>query len=136
MIIHTGKVKAIKDSQLSVEIVQTSACSACHAAKLCRVSETSEKTVLVTVSDSGRFRVGQNVTVCGSESQGMKAVAMAFGLPLVLVILALAVSTVVWDDDRIAALIGLAVLVPYWLILYRFRDRIGKKFSFRVIADV
>lgn len=129
---HTGTVKAIQDNRLSVDIVQISACCSCQARKLCSVSDMKEKTVNVTVPDPGNYHIGQEVTVRGSERQGLRAVWLAFGLPLVLALAALAVSMSVWNSEKVSVLSGLAVLVAYWAVLFLFRERLGRSFSFSV----
>lgn len=129
---HNGTVKAIIGNRLFVDIVQISACSSCQAQKLCRVSEMKEKTVEVTVADPEKYKVGQTVKVFGSSSQGLKAVLLAFGVPLVLTILILVASMSIWNNEKTAVLMGLAVLLVYWTILFLCRDKVGREFSFGI----
>ncbi len=129
---HTGTVKSIQGNRLHVEIVQVSACGSCQAKSLCRISEMKEKTVEVVTASPEKYRVGQAVTVCGSERQGMKAVLLAFGLPLLLTVLTIAASMSLWNSEKTAVLLGLAVLAAYWTALFVCRDRIGKDFAFSI----
>ncbi len=91
-----------------------------------------ERTALVLVSHPERYQVGQNVTVVCGESHGMKAVMLAFGLPLVLIVLTLAVSISIWGSEKVAVLVGLAVFFAYWTALFLLRDKVGRKFSCRI----
>lgn len=86
----------------------------------------------VTVDDPDAYSLGQQVVVMGSEKQGMKAVLMAFGIPLVLLMAGLVTVLAVWSDEKLAALVCLAVLVPYYLVLFLCRDRIRKEFQFTI----
>ena len=79
---HSGVIDKIENRTVYVKIVQVSACSGCQAKSLCRISEMKEKIVEVVVDAPERYSVGQVVTVLGTTSQGAKAVALAFGLPL------------------------------------------------------
>ena len=129
---YTGIVKAIHGNELCVEMLPAStSCDSCRTRNLCRISE-KERTAQVPVSHPERYKVGQSVIVVCGESLGMKAVLIAFGLPLVLIVLALAVSMGVWNSEKLAVLIGLAVFFAYWTLLFLLRDRIGRKFSCRI----
>lgn len=129
---HAGVVSDISGNIVCVTILQFSACSSCQARNLCRISESKEKTVQVTVDDPDAYSLGQQVVVMGSEKQGMKAVLMAFGIPLVLLMAGLVTVLAVWSDEKLAALVCLAVLVPYYLVLFLCRDRIRKEFQFTI----
>ena len=85
------------------------------------------------MADAGQFVTGQPVTVAGAESLGMKAVAFAFGLPLLLLISALITAMVVTGSEKVAAIAALGILVPYYLVLFLLCDRIKKDFQFRII---
>lgn len=130
---HAGVVSDVTGNTVSVTILQLSACSSCQARNLCRISESKEKTVQVIVDDPGAYSLGQQVIVMGSEKQGMKAVLMAFGIPLVLLMASLITVLAVWNDEKLAAIVCLAVLVPYYLALFFCRDRIKKEFQFTIV---
>ena len=63
----------------------------------------------------------------------MKAVAFAFGLPLLLLVAALITAMAVSGSEKAAAIASLGVLVPYYVVLFLLRDRIKKDFQFRII---
>lgn len=48
----------------------------------------------------------------------MTAVLLGFGLPLVVVLLALLVCLWLTSDETVAALVGLAALIPYYIIMW------------------
>ena len=130
---HEGVVDSIDGQTVIVRITQSSACGGCQARNICRSAESKDKLVEVHRTDAGSFDVGQTVTVAGAESLGMKAVAFAFGLPLLLLMAALITVLAVMGSEKVAALASLGILVPYYIVLFLFRDRMKKDFQFRII---
>ena len=130
---HEGVIDSIEGQDVIVRITQSSACGGCQARSICRAAESKDKLVEVHCADAGSFDVGQTVTVVGAESLGLKAVTFAFGLPLVLLLAALVTTVAVAGSEKVAAMAALGILVPYYLVLFLFRDRIKKDFQFRII---
>ena len=130
---HEGVVNSIEGQKVTVRILQTSACSGCQASRICRAAESKEKVVEVDMTDMDGLSVGQTVVVAGAESLGMKAVAFAFGLPLLLLLAALITAVSVTGSERVAAAAAIGILVPYYIVLFMLRNRIKKDFQFRII---
>jgi len=131
---HSGVVDAVHGQVVTVRILQASACSGCHAAGICRASESKEKLVQVDCSDASSYQVGQNVTVSGQERLAVRALVLAFGMPLLLMLTALVATIAVTGNEKTAAAAAFLVLVPYYLVLFLMRDRIKKEFVFKIIA--
>lgn len=131
---HDGFVDSIDGSTVYVRIVQSSACSGCQAKSLCKVSEAKEKVIEVTDADSSELSIGQQVCVVGSMEQGMKAVLLAFGLPLVLLLAVVIVCKSLGVTDGIAAISALTILIPYYLVLLLCRQKLTHKFQFKITA--
>ena len=125
---HQGIVENISDSHLQVRIVQTSACASCSAKGHCTAAETKEKLVEVYDVNAASYSPGDRVWVAGRLSMGTMAVLLAFILPFVSLFVLMAVR----NDELFAALGSLALLIPYYYILWLNKARIGKKFSFSV----
>ena len=127
---HRGIVEKIDGSHIVVRIVQTSACSACSAKGLCNASESKEKQIDVYEVDPV-YRIGEEVILCGTTSMGMKAVLLAFGIPVFLLLVALFVTMRVTDGDALlSAIVALVAVVPYYAVLYLMKDKMNKTFSF------
>ena len=116
---------------MKVRIVQTSACAACKVASHCSASEKKEKIVDVYDFPSA-YKTGDTVTVVASSRVGMNAVLMGFGVPFLIMILALYIASRFTSDEPLMALVSIVCLIPYYLLLYMFRDRIKEKFAFTV----
>ena len=79
------------------------------------------------------YRIGEEVVLIGTTSMGMRAVALAFGVPLLLLILALFVTMRVTDGDAlVSSLVALLAVVPYYLVIYFMKDKLNKTFSFTI----
>ena len=127
---HRGIVEKIDGSHIVVRIVQTSACSACSAKGLCNASESKEKQIDVYEVNPA-YRIGEEVILCGTTSMGMKAVLLAFGIPVFLLLAALFVTMRVTDGDALlSAIVALIAVVPYYAVLYLMKDKMNKTFSF------
>ncbi len=127
---HIGTVKQIHKEMVDVLIVQKSACSGCHLKSACTASDMSEKIIEVPVIDS-KLNVGDEVVVVGTSRMGWQAVGYAFFLPFIIMMVTLIISLEKLNELT-AGLIALGVLMPYYLTLYFFRDKLKKKFVFYI----
>ena len=129
---HRGVVEKIEGTHVVVRIVQTSACSACSAKGLCNASESKEKQIDV-YGVQASYRIGEEVVVCGTTSMGMRAVLLAFGVPLLILLLALFVTMRITDGDALlSAFVALLAITPYYLLIYFMKDKLDKTFSFTI----
>ena len=127
---HRGIVEKIEGSHVVVRIVQTSACSACSAKGLCNASESKEKQIDVYEVNPS-YRIGEEVVLCGSTSMGMKAVVLAFGVPVLVLLAALFITMRLTDGNALlSAVVALLAVIPYYVVIYLMRDKMNKTFSF------
>ena len=126
---HRGKVEKVNGSHVVVRIVQTSACSACSAKGMCNASESKEKLVDVYEVNPS-YQIGEEVVLCGSTSMGMRAVFLAFGIPVFILLAALFIAMRVTDGDALfSAVVSLLAVTPYYLVIYLMKDKLNKTFS-------
>ena len=119
---HEGTIIAIEKENLRVRIIQNSACASCKIAGHCQTSESKEKIIEVTTPDYADFAVGDKVNVTESVGVGAKAVVFGFILPLALMMAAIISAITAFDtSEGVAALAGIASLLPYYLVLYFLR---------------
>ena len=129
---HRGRVEKVEGSHVVVRIVQTSACSACSIKGHCNASESKEKMIDVFEVNAS-YQIGEEVVLCGTTSMGMQAVLLAFGVPLLILLLTLGVTMHLTDNDAlISSLVGLLSIVPYYLVIYFCKDKLKKTFSFTI----
>lgn len=132
MIEHEGVIEKVKGNDITVRILQKSACSGCHARSACMAADSKEK--LVDIKDyTGMFHENERVIIEGKESLGYKAVLWAFILPLLLLLLILILSLKIWNfSDNEAAMSSIIALIPYYVVLYFLRNRMANSFRFNI----
>lgn len=125
---HDGIVKKVDSKSVVVSISSNSACSGCHAEGICNISGKEEKIVEV----KGRYNVspGDTVTVLMEQSTGYKAVVLSYLIPLVIVIAGLIALNSLSASELAGGLVSISLLLPYFLILYLFRKKINRSFTF------
>jgi sigma-E factor negative regulatory protein RseC len=130
---HSGKVILIDDDTTKVRIVSMSACSSCHARGACSVSDMEEKVVEVkTNNDLLKYKVGDDVNVSMSQNLGFLALFLGYLLPLILVVSTITILSLLKKDDLIVGLAALSLLIPYYVILYLYKDKLKNKFLFKI----
>jgi len=132
---HCGIVDEISDRCIKVRIVQSSACASCKVASHCNASESKEKIVEVYDDNSKLFSVGDNVVVMASTKVGLFAVFLSSVIPLFLLIVTLATVLAITNNEVYAALSSIGILIPYYIILYIFKDRIRSRLSFKITHE-
>ena len=129
-ITHEGIIDHIGNDTVFVRILSKSACAECHSKSMCGVSEMTEKMVEVHVQVSD-YSPGQEVNVILDQSLGNKAVLLGYLLPFALMIFVL-VAASSFLSELWAGLTAIAILPPYYLLLFLFKDKLSKTFSFRI----
>lgn len=129
---HRGIVEKVEGAHVTVRIVQTSACAACSAKGLCNASESKEKQIDVYEVNPS-YRIGEEVMVCGTTSMGMRAVLLAFGIPLIILVFSLGLSMKLTGEDALlSAGIALLSVIPYYICIYFFKEKLNRTFSFTI----
>lgn len=129
---HNGIVESIEDGHIRVRIVQTSACAGCKVASHCNASEAKVKVIDVYQASPAGMKVGDSVVVSTSGRTAGKALLVGFGLPLLLLLAVLAAMLGTGFGEGTAALCALAVLVPYYIIIWLCRNSIARSVAFYI----
>ncbi len=132
---HEGVITAIDESFITVEILNKSACAACHAKGACPASEESIRTVDVplTIGNmSAHYNVGDKVLVILSSALSFKAVIYAYGVPLVLLLLAMVTASSFKLPELYVGLIGIGVVIFYYIALAFFKNKLAREFRFSI----
>ncbi len=133
MIEHEGVVLAVEGGTAKVQIEQTSACAGCHAKSACTAFDKKEKVVDAIIDGESIFHVGERVLLQGKKSIGFKAVMIAFVVPFLLILATLVVLSLLTVAESVAAFASLSILVPYYFVIFLFRNRIQREFKFYVV---
>ncbi|PTN06337.1 SoxR reducing system RseC family protein [Mangrovibacterium marinum] len=130
-ITHTGIVKKLSNQTIIVGIINQSACASCHAKGACSAADMKDKEVEIH-SFEGNYTVGQQVTIIGKTTQGFKALFLGYLLPFILVLTILIIATALGTNESTGGILALSSLVPYYFILYLFRNKLKKSFEFQI----
>ena len=129
---HSGRILEITPDFTTVQIIVSSACSACHAKGLCGMSEDEEKVIMVPTDPYSEHKVGDEVQVLTKMTMGLKAVWISYVIPLaVLMILILSLSSVI-GNELVLGLVSIAGVAVYYFGIWLFRDRLSNEFVFYI----
>ncbi|MGL4779282.1 MAG: SoxR reducing system RseC family protein [Bacteroidales bacterium] len=130
---HEGVVVAVNKENVVVRIIQNSACSGCHAKGACSAADRADKEIEAVALESDKFSVGETVLLRGSDHLGRQAVLIAFVLPFILMLVMIFLIMYLFNNEGIAGLGAICILIPYYAILYMKKDKLKKKFVFQVL---
>lgn len=128
-----GKVVGFgtKDGSVQVKILSRSACAQCHARGMCTALEMAEKIINAVPVSRDSLQIGDTVVVMMEEKLGWKAIFYGFFLPFIVMVAVLFFSYALGSGEIKSALYGIGSLIPYYLLLYVFREKIEKNFVFK-----
>lgn len=130
--LHSGTVIGNKDGILSVDIIRQEACGHCNASSTCRVLNGKHRCLEIECKNASDFNIGDTVTVEISERTGLKAVFIAYVLPLIVLVIALATAILCGASEAVAALVALCITAVYYIVIYLFKSRIDDWTKFKV----
>jgi len=129
---HKGKVIKMTPQVTTVAILQHSACGECHAAGLCGMADLAEKTVDVPADPYATYNVGDEVEVLLKASMGMKAVWLAYCIPLVILLAIILGLLALGVGEVVTGVAGLAAIGLYYLGLWLLRDKLQNEYIFTI----
>jgi len=127
---HDGVVTVIQGRMVTVQFVQSSACSGCHARNMCTSGDSKQREVVAECWGHS-FQVGDKVTISVSQQLARTAMWYAFGLPAVLVLVAL-FPLISLLGDMWACVALLALIAIYYTGFYLLRGKLERKVCFVV----
>ncbi len=128
---HEGIVTRIEGDKVFVMITQNSACVACHAKGSCSAADKAEKEI-EAINNGKAVEVGQKVVIVGRSVEGLQAAFLAYLLPFFVLFATLMIVYHFTTHEGIAAAAAIGSLVPYYLILFLFKNKLSKKFTFYI----
>ena len=129
LIRHEGIVLSTDGKTAHVEIVQTSACSACKARSMCMSSESHQKEMDVVCLEP--MKVGDRVEVEVRERLAWKAVLLAYILPFIVMLGIIVLLDFLTDwSEAVVGTLSLCGIALYYIGLSFFKNRLQKQFVF------
>ena len=127
---HTGKVIAVNPGFTTVVIESASACASCHAAGLCGMGEVKEKVIQVATDPRAGYTVGETVEIILKATMGLKAVWIAYVIPLVILLGVVLGVSALGGGELVAAGAGVGAVALYYLAVYLLRNRLNDTYIF------
>ena len=129
---HEGIITGIDNNNVQVKILSKSACASCNIKGACNMSEMKEKLIVIPRPKDKDFSVGQNVNIRMGLGQANKAVIFAYVIPTIILFSMIFILNYFKVEEGINALISIGSLIPYYLILFLFKDKIKRKFEYEI----
>ncbi len=132
---HRGRVERVDGDRVFVVVDRETACSGCHAKGICGTS--GEKRVIeVQTPRAAEFSVGESVVVALlHRAMGVASVVLGYVVPLLVLMGLLIGAKALGMEDGAAAMITLAGITVYYLLLYLLRRHIERKIQFTIIKE-
>ena len=129
---HEGIITGIDDNNVQIKILSKSACASCNIKGACNMSEMKEKIISVPRPEDKNLSVGQEVKISMGLGQANRAVIFAYVIPVIILVGMIFILNALKFDEGINALISIGSLVPYYLVLYLFRNKLKRKFEYEI----
>lgn len=126
---HFGLVTDARNGRVRISLVGAG-CSACHKS-LCMLGDSKAKEVEIFAQETS-LKSGDEVIVRINPSSGYKAVALLYLVPFMLMIITLTGMSQLGYNEGLAGLGALLMLVPYYGLLYLFRNNLRSQCSIEV----
>lgn len=130
-ITHLGEITSINGSMIEVAIISQSLCASCHAKGACSASDMKEKVVTVYSNAANSYSVGEKVDLLLKKHLGFIALIYAYLVPFVILLATLIIS-LQFIPELYAGILSLAILIPYYTVLYFAKERLQKTFTFQI----
>ncbi|MBT8302437.1 MAG: SoxR reducing system RseC family protein [Maribacter sp.] len=131
MVRHDGVISKISNNIVTVALKGNINCDACNAKAICGASESNAKEIEVQ-HVSQPLGLNENVTVLLKKSLALRAVFLAYVFPFIVLLGTLLIASYYYEE-WIAGLLALAVLIPYFAILYALRNSFKKEFKVSIL---
>ena len=129
--VHSGLISKISGQTITVNLEQNIHCDSCRAKSSCGISESSTKAVEV-LNSKDSFKINEEVNVVLKKALGLKAVFWAYVFPFILMFSTLIIASN-FLKEWLAGLISLLIIVPYYIVLYFFKNALKSAFQVSIL---
>ena len=127
-IIENGIVLNAKDGHAEIALIETGSCEECSAKIICKPSEKKDSKIL-EVKDPFGVKAGDEVQIEINGGDVLKASAMLYGVPLILIVLGVMIGMIIFKSTSMPELLsfifglGLTALYVSGLIFFKRTKR-------------
>jgi sigma-E factor negative regulatory protein RseC len=129
---HDARIVAVfpEEKRVEAEMMVSSACGDCKAKGVCG-GEKESRVVSAYTAHPEIFKVGDEVTISIEQIMGYRAITLSYIVPLVVMIVALALTHSRWGD-LVAGVSALGACALYFVVLAFFRKKLERVIVFSV----
>lgn len=132
---QSATVIRVDASEIEVEVCRPDACAACKAKSVC--SEGGGQGKRMTLLNDGQgYRVGEQITLVMRRSSGLKAVVIAYLVPVFLIVAVLLIFQATHLNETLSALLTLAILGLYFLVIRLLGGRIKRELTIEIEKEI
>ena len=132
---QSATVIRVDATQIEVEVCRPEACAACKAKSVC--SEGGGQGKRMTLANDGQgYQLGEQITLVMRRSAGLKAVVIAYLVPVILVVAALLVFQTLQIKETVAAISTLVLLGLYFLVIRLLRGRLNRELTIEIEKEI
>ncbi len=128
----TGVIESVDGGFAKVRLKSNANCDGCKAQSACGV-DNGDKIVHVALDES--LDLNTLITVGIDKKKGLIAVVYAYVFPFLLLLTTLLIGSV-FLSESMAGLLSLAVLIPYYILLYFLRAAFTEKFRVSLLNQI
>lgn len=96
------------------------------------MAESADKMIEITHNKTDQFSIGQKVIVKLEQSLGYKALMLGYIVPFLILLVSLFAIALTTGNESLAAFISVLLMAPYYVLLYKYRNRLRKTFHFKI----
>lgn len=132
---QSATVVRVDTTEIEVEVCRPEACAVCKAKSVCSEGGGEGKRMTL-VNDGQGYQVGEQIQLVMRRSAGLKAVVIAYLVPVVLVVAALLTFQATTLNETTAALLTLGILVLYFVVIRLLRGRINNQLTIEIEKEI
>ncbi len=132
IVYHQAKVTAVASDAVDVLLEKGSACATCYNRGACSSLDNKNVVYHIETKNAQNFYVGEMVTIGISVNSGLKAVVLAYIIPLILLLVVCFLLQIWIKSELWQILITLGVIVVYYVLLGTQKHRLNQKFTFTI----
>lgn len=128
--IHEGKIVSFSDNCIHVQITVNEACQNCKSKNACMIFNARDRIIDINSSNSNEYEVGEIVDVQMKTSIGLKAVLLAYIIPVIVLLASIVIGMILIKKDILVLLISFFMLAIYYFFIYLSRRKMKQIFTF------
>ncbi|MDO9260631.1 MAG: SoxR reducing system RseC family protein [Flavobacteriaceae bacterium] len=134
LIRHRGIISKITNDVVTVSLLGNVHCEGCNAKAACGIVESDIKEINIDVN-SQFYELNEIVELVLQKHLGLKAVFWAYLFPFILLFLCLLITTA-FLNEWLAGILSFSILIPYYFLLYLFRNLFKKTFAISILKTI